>query len=242
MSDKLTPELLQELTRLHEAATPGPWRSLRDGNQFIETDYIPTAKVVGASRIEGPRRPWNPHALLAFGFKPEEYETVRLVDADADLVAAMRNAPPLLLTAASESASLRAEVERLRSQLGRAEGVLRPFAHAAGTLSSRDRDAFAEVPTDDLLAARSYFTAHPPADPRKPRNRICDHGLTVEDGCPKCDQPKPAPVQAAAEACPECPHPAHNEWPGCRVPVLSTTPTDPGPPDACGCKHVSEEK
>ena len=64
---------------------------------------MPTAKGVGASRISGPVRPWNPHALLAFGFKPKEYETVRFIDADADLVAALRNAFPALEAAARRS-------------------------------------------------------------------------------------------------------------------------------------------
>jgi hypothetical protein len=98
----LTAEQIAELERLEKAATPGPWRSLRDGNQYVETSYIPTAKCVGASRVDGPRRPWNPHALLAFGFKPEEYERVRFIDADADLVAGLRNAAPALLRAAAE--------------------------------------------------------------------------------------------------------------------------------------------
>ena len=58
---------------------------------------MPTAKCVGASRLDGVLRPWNPHALIAFGFKPTEYETARFRDEDADLIAALRNAAPRLI-------------------------------------------------------------------------------------------------------------------------------------------------
>lgn len=80
-----------KLIDLSIAATPGAWHSMREGNQFIDTRYMPTMKCVGASRIDGPKRPWNPHALIAFGFKPEEYEKVRMTDADADFVCALVN-------------------------------------------------------------------------------------------------------------------------------------------------------
>lgn len=84
-------EFPDALRSLSQAATPGMWRSMRDGNQYLEASYMPTAKCVGASRIDGPKRPWNPHALIAFGFKPEEYEKVRMTDADADFVCALVN-------------------------------------------------------------------------------------------------------------------------------------------------------
>lgn len=85
-------EIDNALRILSDAATPGEWMAMRDGNQYLETRHLPSAKAVGASRIEGPKRPWNPHALLSFGFKPEEYETVRFIDADADFVCALVNA------------------------------------------------------------------------------------------------------------------------------------------------------
>ena len=88
---------LDKLEALEKAATLGPWTSTRDGNQFIETDYLPTAKPVGASRLAGVKRPWNPYALISFGFRPTEYETARFKDADADLIAAVRNSLPRLL-------------------------------------------------------------------------------------------------------------------------------------------------
>lgn len=79
------------LAKLSAAATPGAWTSMREGNQYVDTSYMPTMKCVAASRIDGPKRPWNPHALIHFGFKPEEYEKVRMTDADADFVCALVN-------------------------------------------------------------------------------------------------------------------------------------------------------
>lgn len=103
-----------ELVAIEERAakaSPGPWRSMRDGNQRINTKYLPTAKLVGASRVDGLVRPWNPYALLASGFKPEEYETARFLDEDADFIARAREDIPALI----------AEVRRLQSELLAAE-------------------------------------------------------------------------------------------------------------------------
>jgi hypothetical protein len=77
---------LQAIKARLAAATPGPWRAMCDGNQYIEAWRL-TPKLVGASRVDGLVRPWNPYALVAFGFKPEEYETARFLDADAALIA-----------------------------------------------------------------------------------------------------------------------------------------------------------
>jgi len=84
-----------EWRRLADEATPGPWCSARDGNQYIETSYLPTAQLVGASRIEEIRRPWNPHAYVSFGITAEDHETARFLDADADFIAQpARQSPP----------------------------------------------------------------------------------------------------------------------------------------------------
>lgn len=93
---KPTPEFLAEMRRLEKAATPGPWQSMRDGNQYIDP-LGPTAECVGASRLVPVVRPWNPYAYVRFGFKPDELEKPRFLDADADLIAAARNALPALL-------------------------------------------------------------------------------------------------------------------------------------------------
>lgn len=84
----MTPINIDRIVALAEKATPGPYRSMRDGNQYLETRYIPTCKLVGASRIDGLKRPWNPHAAIAFGLKAEDHEIVRFTDEDADYIAA----------------------------------------------------------------------------------------------------------------------------------------------------------
>ncbi len=103
---------IKTLRILLSEATPGPWRSMRDGNQYLDTKYMPTAKVVGASRLDGPKRPWNPHRLIAFGFTPDEYETARFTDADADLIASAVNALPELL---DKLEGLKQELEMART-------------------------------------------------------------------------------------------------------------------------------
>jgi len=98
---QLTEDELSDIERLEKAATPGPWQSLRDGNQYVkvETDNLPSAELVGASRVDGLVRPWNPHALIALGFKPGEHETARFLDVDADFIAASRTIVPKMAAA-----------------------------------------------------------------------------------------------------------------------------------------------
>ena len=93
-----------------EAATPGPWRALEDGNQYVETDYMPTAKCVAAARVEGLPRPWNPHAYVAFGMPAEKHEESRFLSADAHLIA---NAPSWLSQLLADNERLRGEIERV---------------------------------------------------------------------------------------------------------------------------------
>jgi hypothetical protein len=102
---RIDPAEVARLRELEAKATPGPWRSMRDGNQYTNTRFLPTAKLVGASRLDGVTRPWNPNKYVTFGFKPEEFETARFLDADADLIAAMRS---VLLPLLDENARLRA--------------------------------------------------------------------------------------------------------------------------------------
>lgn len=90
---------LDAIRVLAAAATPGPWRSMRDGNQYIGTRYMPTAKCVGTSRVDGIVRPWNPHAYIAWGFPAEKFEVAQFLDADADFIAAAREAVPALCNA-----------------------------------------------------------------------------------------------------------------------------------------------
>lgn len=72
--------ILGPVLELEAKATPGPWRSLRDGNH-----HIPSLRTIkGASRLEG---------------SPPTTSAVRLLDEDADLIAATRNTLPELRAA-----------------------------------------------------------------------------------------------------------------------------------------------
>lgn len=118
MSNPTPPPIFDaaELRAKALAATPGPWQSLRDGNQYVETSYMPCARGVArrASRVAPLVRPWNPHAYLAFGFKPKEFETARFLDADADYIAAAN--PQTLLALLDERATLLARVEAAEAE------------------------------------------------------------------------------------------------------------------------------
>lgn len=92
----MTNEIL-ELERLDLEATPGPWWSLRDGNQYVRCRHG-TQELVGASRLEGVERPWNPYGTTST--LANDPDVVRFKDEDADLVAAMRRALPRLLAVA----------------------------------------------------------------------------------------------------------------------------------------------
>lgn len=71
MTADLTPEALDALAALDQAATPGPWRA---ASGSVETIVM-----------------------------SETVATMRLDDADAALIAAMRNALPALIAAAREA-------------------------------------------------------------------------------------------------------------------------------------------
>lgn len=94
---------LSQLLELAGKATKGPWRAMRDGNQYINGD---ANLLCGASRIEELTRPHNPWYV-----KPlHELESVsRFLDKDADFIAA---ANPETVTA------LVNEVIKLREALG----------------------------------------------------------------------------------------------------------------------------
>lgn len=97
---------LDSLDALANAATPGPWRSMREGNQYVGISAF-EPKLVAASRVDGIRRPSNPYSAAHFGSDTKEPEVARFIDADADFIAAARTAVPALC----------AEVRRLRDQI-----------------------------------------------------------------------------------------------------------------------------
>ena len=103
-------EILSRLSEIEAGeakATKGPWRSMREGNQYIGVELNPrlgrsaagprASKLVGASRIEGIERPWNPW-WVGDPYSPKTEETVRLTDEDADFVAASRSDIPWLVS------------------------------------------------------------------------------------------------------------------------------------------------
>lgn len=87
---------LERLEELSAKATPGPWRSMRNGNSPCR------GTLVGVSHIEELPRPYNEHAFAERAHR----ELSLFRDEDADLIAEMRNALPALI----------AEVRRLRAE------------------------------------------------------------------------------------------------------------------------------
>ena len=108
----MTDEELARLEALVQAATPGPWRAMHDGNSKL-ADGI----GCGQSRVDGLPRPYNPRWI---GYRTAEtaearHRTTMLVDADAAFIAAARDAVPALV----------AEVRRLAKEK---EGIRRALA------------------------------------------------------------------------------------------------------------------
>lgn len=97
------PIKIGELERLDAAATDAPWRSMEDGNQYLECSYTP--RLVRAATIPELPRPWNPHAMVAF-MKLDAAEVSRFKSNDAALIAAARNALPALLRLARAAARI----------------------------------------------------------------------------------------------------------------------------------------
>lgn len=139
----LTPTRRQEIEELRSRVTPGPWRSMRDGNQYINVEMDPRkgkntifpagrGQLVGASRIAGLPRPWNPW-WVGDSCSPETQETTRLRDEDADFIAAAPQMVDDLLASDKTKdeviAGLRAQIahlnDRLRISNGIIEGVTR---------------------------------------------------------------------------------------------------------------------
>lgn len=105
-------EKLTEIKTREALATKGPWRAAEQGNQYHNTMYMPCAKLCASSVVPELVRPWNPHAYLARGFKPSEFETSRFFSTDARFIAHARTDIPYLV----------AEIERL---LGEKEAWLK---------------------------------------------------------------------------------------------------------------------
>ena len=91
---RVTPEMLAELRRLLDAATPGPWR-----DEMMQGDGVTLTAIVAG-------RP-NPDDLRVIGST--------LAHNDARVLIAAVNALPALLDAAAERDALAATVERVRA-------------------------------------------------------------------------------------------------------------------------------
>lgn len=127
------------LKELREGATPGRWQAMRDGNQYVETRYMPTEKCVGASRIDGILRPWNPHAAIAFGIRAEQHEVARFLDADADFITFLANHAAAIeaLVRAAEHADCACSIKEALS--GHLTGCWKPdLMDALASLSSKE--------------------------------------------------------------------------------------------------------
>lgn len=111
----MTNEELDRLAELEGKATKAPWRSMRAGNQYVKTRYMPTAECVGASEINELPRPWNPHAMVSF-MKLDAAETSRFKDDDGDFLAALRNSAPALIALAREALAARAFLEDVKQK------------------------------------------------------------------------------------------------------------------------------
>lgn len=120
-----TPIDLDETDAICAAATPGPWRAMRDGNSHLYE------RVVGASRIPELASPYNRSALAN-----RCVHEVVLLDADADFIAHARTA---LSAASAELRELRARVALYE------EALVRITDDAEDVATNRSADV------DDLL-------------------------------------------------------------------------------------------
>jgi hypothetical protein len=141
-----------ELRALHEKATPGPWRAMRDGNQYLDGGRT----IVGASRLEGPKRPWNARYVV-----PAEQleEVARFTDDDADLIAAVQRALPDLLAAveAARIKELGDENERMREALTKAAEQFRYYERKHQAKAATSSDSYESgVRTNRAILNREY--------------------------------------------------------------------------------------
>lgn len=129
---RLTAEQLAELRRLEQAAHAAPWRVEQCENdhgvtyQHIHVD--PTAKVPWAGAGVADTAHYNAFEVPSFIAIAMEREAGHLLkqrttppthgcQADADLIAALRNAAPLLLDAAEREAGLREALESMATRI-----------------------------------------------------------------------------------------------------------------------------
>ena len=93
----------EDIRKALAAATPGPWRSMRNGNQRI-AEKDGRLQHVGASTVTGLPRAWNPAGIVA-----DDPSVSRFTDADADLIA---SAPQWLAELLAECEALTVKRDR----------------------------------------------------------------------------------------------------------------------------------
>jgi hypothetical protein len=100
----MTPSRLEELRKIAEQATPGPWRSMRNGNSYDGKGHC------GSSRIEEVPRTFHEESLQ--GKSSPHLLTLR--DADADFIAAAN--PAVVLELLDTIKTLREALERINRE------------------------------------------------------------------------------------------------------------------------------
>ena len=108
----MTNKELDRLEKLEKAATPGPWQC--DCNQF---GTMPTCQPIVRTSNDGDNGVSDRDGIMIVGVGDcgwEDCDGPGFKDADAGLIAALRNSAPALLAAARENIRLRAVVEAAR--------------------------------------------------------------------------------------------------------------------------------
>lgn len=156
----MTNEELDRLAELERKATAGPWRC--DCNQF---GTMPTCQPIVRTSNDGDNGVSDRDGIMIVGVGDcgwEDCDGPGFKDADAGLIAALRNAAPALLAAARENARLRALIDEAREVIVAA----RLFKHLTVT-DSPDYDGRMEARTSLFSAIEALDQQTTPTpDPR----------------------------------------------------------------------------
>jgi hypothetical protein len=168
---------------LANEATPGPWKSWREGNQYVDTGNAGKLELVGASNIPQLRRAYNPHKAAAFGADKCPSGTVRFRDADADYIAACN--PREILALIRAHAALVDENRRLRGAMGRAVTYLE-LGDEDVALGALRRALLTDPAAGETTCEHSWVDA---------RNEAVQSG----EWCSKCNAIREAPTAGETE-------------------------------------------
>jgi hypothetical protein len=163
----LTPEQIEAIRKRAEAATPGPWRAMEEGNQYLEGQ----TKLVSAARVDGISRPWNSWFVVP-AVKMEE--VCRFISADADFIAHARQDIPALLSAL-EAAERRAGERRLAFEKYTKEAVAE-INRIEAERDSQQRLAIEAMTERDTLRARVERLERALREIQKHADKYCNAG------------------------------------------------------------------